>query len=82
MIRTFLLLLLTASLGGCTSMTYPLPKCDGYSRRQLNRSMWQLEGDAKPANRAIPFTEEPVSASSAAFARFDNAGSYRSCEDR
>lgn len=39
-------------------MTYSLPKCDGYSRRPLNRAMWQWEdnndlkhkhSDARPA---------------------------------
>jgi type IV secretion system protein VirB7 len=87
-----LLFLLTASLAGCGSITHPLPKCDGYSRRPLNRSMWQWDGDGKEANqsttgaiteptsRAASFGEEPASVTPAAFAQFDVAGSYRPCE--
>ncbi|NEI74676.1 hypothetical protein GR212_34610 [Rhizobium lusitanum] len=90
--RMLLSLLLTASLAGCGSISHPLPKCDGYSRRPLNRSMWQWEGDGKtdqsatgaiptdPASHAASFAEEPASVTPAAFAHFDVAGSYRPCE--
>lgn len=89
--RMLLLFLLTASLAGCGSITHPLPKCDGYSRRPLNRSMWQWEGDSKsdqsttgaitePTSRAASFAEEPATVTPAAFAQFDVAGSYRPCE--
>lgn len=89
-----LLLLLTASLAGCGSISHPLPKCDGYSRRPLNRSMWQWEGDRKadqsttgailadPVTHAASFAEEPASVTPAAFAHFDVAGSYRPCEGK
>ncbi|MFK3781439.1 hypothetical protein [Agrobacterium sp. NPDC089420] len=91
MIRILLPLLLTASLSGCASISYPLPKCDGYSRRPLNRSMWQWEDKGtlqKPASEnarsqttlAVPYAEEPASATLAAFTHFDAAGSYRPCE--
>lgn len=92
--RMLLSLLLTASLAGCGSISHPLPKCDGYSRRPLNRSMWQWEGDGKidqsatgaiptdPASHAASFAEEPASVTSAAFAHFDVAGSYRPCEGK
>ena len=91
MIRILLPLLLSASLSGCASISYPLHKCDGYSRRPLNRSMWQWEDKGKqqtpaseisrnPASRAVPFAEEPTSVTPAAFAHFDVAGSYRPCE--
>ncbi|NSX89087.1 hypothetical protein [Agrobacterium tumefaciens] len=91
MIRILFLLLLIASLSGCASISYPLPKCDGYSRRPLNRSMWQWEDKGKlqePASenarnqttRAVPYAEEPASVTPAAFAHFDAAGSYRPCE--
>lgn len=91
MIRILLPLLLSASLSGCASISYPLPKCDGYSRRPLNRSMWQWEDKERlqkhasenaqnPVSRAVPYAEAPVSVAPAAFAHFDVAGSYRPCE--
>ena len=91
MIRILLLLSLSASLSGCSSISNPLPKCDGYSRRPLNRSMWQWEDKGKlqkpgaenahnQVSRAAPFAEEPASVTPAAFAQFDVAGSYRPCE--
>ncbi|MDR9764161.1 hypothetical protein RJJ37_31840 [Rhizobium redzepovicii] len=93
MIRIVLSILLTAGLSGCGSISYPLPKCDGYSRRQLNRAMWQWQdngsgqpttgaGPAEPASHAASYVPEPSSATPAAFAHFDVAGSYRPCEDR
>ncbi|CUX55001.1 hypothetical protein [Agrobacterium deltaense] len=91
MIRILLPLLLSASLSGCASISYPLPKCDGYSRRPLNRSMWQWEDKGKlqkpgsenaqnPVSRGVPYAEELASVTPAAFAHFDVAGSYRPCE--
>ncbi|MGI8397503.1 hypothetical protein ACQZ46_23485 [Agrobacterium salinitolerans] len=91
MIRILVPLLLTASLSGCASISYPLPKCDGYSRRPLNRSMWEWEDKEKlqkPASEnarnqttlAVPYAEEPASVTPGAFAHFDVAGSYRPCE--
>jgi type IV secretion system protein VirB7 len=87
MIKPALLLVLAATLGGCASLTYPLPKCDGYSRRPLNRSMWQWEGDSRLNQRqsnassptsVTPFVEEATEP--AAFAHMDMDGSYRRCE--
>ncbi|QTK81725.1 Hypothetical protein AT6N2_L0870 [Agrobacterium tumefaciens] len=89
--RILLLLLLGTSLSGCASISYPLPKCDGYSRRQLNRSLWQSEDEGRqqaPANeisrksesRAVPFVKEPAAEKTAVFARFDSADLYRPCE--
>ncbi|MBX4860457.1 hypothetical protein GFM13_30320 [Rhizobium leguminosarum bv. viciae] len=92
MIRIIVSLLLAMELIGCAAMSRPLPKCDGYSRRPLNRSMWQSE-DNKPAKQddadAVqptatghmfhgerPLTEEPP-----AFAHFDAVGSYRQCQE-
>ncbi|MBG0511191.1 hypothetical protein I3J13_20655 [Agrobacterium sp. MOPV5] len=91
MIRILFLLLLIASLSNCASISNPLPKCDGYSRRPLNRAMWQWEDKGKqqtpaseisrnPASRAVSYAEEPASVTPAAFAHFDVAGSYRPCE--
>jgi type IV secretion system protein VirB7 len=94
MIRILLSLLLTVGLTGCASISHPLPKCDGYSRRPLNRSMWQWESNGKtdqattgaipadPASRAASFAEEPASVTPVAFAHFDIAGSYRPCEGK
>ncbi len=87
MIKFALLLVLAATLGGCASLTYPLPKCDGYSRRPLNRSMWQWQGDSKlkdqqsntsSSTSVTPFAEE--AREPAAFAHLDVDGSDRRCE--
>jgi type IV secretion system protein VirB7 len=79
-----------AALSGCASITYPLPKCDGYSRRPLNRSMWQWEekknisqkhADMRPATSssvAAAYTEEEKEPP--AFAHLDIDSSYRRCE--
>lgn len=90
MIRTIPLFCMAAALSSCASLTYPLPKCDGYSRRPLNRSMWQWEDysnlrqkqtDTRPAasqSVATAYVEEgrkpPV------FAQLDVDESYRPCE--
>ncbi|MCZ4088774.1 hypothetical protein [Sinorhizobium psoraleae] len=90
MIRTFPLLCMAAALSGCASLTYSLPKCDGYSRRPLNRSMWQWEddsnlkqnhSDARPAaspSVATAYVEE--GREPPAFAHLDVDASYRPCE--
>lgn len=86
MIRFPLLLAMAAALAGCASLTYPLPKCDGYSRRPLNRSMWEWEGDrklqrqqsdARSTTSVTPYVEE--SSAAAAFAHVDIDGSHRRC---
>lgn len=86
MIKTTVFLVMFATLGGCASLTYPLPKCDGYSRRPLNRWMWEWEGDSKlksqqpdrrPSTSATPYTEEGTEP--AAFAHLDIDGSHRRC---
>lgn len=94
MIRIILLLFLAADLAGCASISHPLPKCDGYSRRPLNRSMWRWEdgnvvkqpaAEAAPAtaaNHVASYGEEPVTAIPAAFAHFDAANSYRPCGEQ
>ena len=86
MTKTTVLLVVLAALGGCASLTYPLPKCDGYSRRPLNRSMWEWEGDrklqrehssARSTTSVTPYVEEdrtPV-----AFTHLDIDGSHRRC---
>lgn len=92
MIRIIVSLLLALEFTGCASRSQ-LPKCDGYSRRPLNRAMWQWE-DNKPAkqsgNDAVPATaagqvssygKEPLTEGPADFAHFDAAGSYRPCEE-
>lgn len=94
MIRIILSLLLAVDLTGCASISHPLPKCDGYSRRPLNRSMWQWEDKnaaKQPASETVPTTaashvssygEEAVTKELAAFAHFDAAGSYRPCREQ
>lgn len=90
MTRAFPLLCMAAILGGCASMSHPLPKCDGYSRRPLNRSMWQWEDNSnlnqKHSNTwsttsqhaATPYVEE--SREPPAFAHLTIAAFYRRCE--
>ncbi|UXN57771.1 hypothetical protein [Phyllobacterium zundukense] len=94
MIRMTLSLFLLAGLTGCASISYPLPKCDGYSRRPLNRAMWQWEdksttkqpaSEADPTtstNRETPYVEEQETVTPAAFEQFDAAGSFRHCGRR
>jgi type IV secretion system protein VirB7 len=94
MMRIVLMLLLNLILAGCSSMSHPLPKCDGYSRRPLNRSMWQWETNDKsslemsevvpadPTSYAAAFGEEPAAVAPAAFAQFDVENSYRSCKGK
>ena len=86
MIKTTVSIFMLLALGGCASLTYPLPKCDGYSRRPLNRSMWEWEGDSKlkaqqsdrrSSISATPYAEE--SKEPAAFAHLDIDGSHRRC---
>ncbi|QLL65635.1 hypothetical protein [Sinorhizobium mexicanum] len=90
MIKPILLLCVAAALSGCASMTYPLPKCDGYSRRPLNRSMWQWEDNSNLKQKhsdAGPLTSSRVAAAFAeerkeppAFAHLGSDTSYRRCE--
>lgn len=86
LIRLSLLLAMAAVLGGCASLTYPLPKCDGYSRRPLNRSMWEWEGErnlksspseTRTSTSATPYVEQAQEP--AAFAHLDIDGSHRRC---
>lgn len=89
MIRRFSLLCMAAALSGCASLTYPLPKCDGYSRRPLNRSMWQWEDNsnlkqkqsgARPASQSVATAYVEEGWEPSAFAQFDIDASYRPCE--
>ncbi|EYR82844.1 hypothetical protein P9A16_21070 [Shinella sp. 838] len=86
MIKTTVFLATLVALGGCASLTYSLPKCDGYSRRPLNRAMWEWEGDSKlksqqsdrrPSTSATPYAEEGTEPT--AFAHLDIDGSQRRC---
>lgn len=90
--RALLLCLTLSALSGCATLSYPLPKCDGYAKRPLNRSMWEWEGGKGPARQqhsslpnedsaALAFAET-VHAPDAqtVFASFDAAGSYRACQ--
>ncbi len=82
-----------AVLSGCATLSYPLPKCDGYSKRPLNRSMWEWEGTKQPAadqHSALDAVETGKTALASeraeqapvqtAFAQFDEAGSHRACQ--
>lgn len=58
--RMLILLTLPMCLAasGCAAVSYPLPSCDGYSRRPLNRSMWDWENKTQSAGQAA---KEPAS---------------------
>lgn len=89
MIRIFPLVCMAAILSGCASLTYPLPKCDGYSRRPLNRSMWEWEDNKNLTQKhssAQPAISQPAAAAYVeegrgppAFAHLDIAASNRPC---
>ncbi|MGV1766917.1 hypothetical protein [Rhizobium rhizogenes] len=91
MIRILVLFCVASTLGGCASLSYPLPKCDGYSRRPLNRAMWQWDGDSRsmpqPPNsspalsggKPPAYVEAEPDIVPAAFAHFDVGNSYRPC---
>jgi type IV secretion system protein VirB7 len=90
MTRTFSLLCMAAALSGCASLTYPLPKCDGYSRRPLNRAMWQWEDNSKlkekqsdarqAVSRSVARSYVKEGREHSTFAHLDIEKSYRSCE--
>ncbi|MET3794936.1 hypothetical protein [Aquamicrobium terrae] len=89
MIRTIALLCMAAVLSGCAALSYPLPKCDGYSRRPLNRAMWEWEGNSNPGQKhsdagsatsgsASSYAEE--ASSPAAFAHLGASDSTPPCK--
>lgn len=90
--RALLLCLTLSALSGCATLSYPLPKCDGYAKRPLNRSMWEWEGGKGTASQqhsslsnesgpALAFAEIAHAPDAlTAFAGFDAAGSYRACQ--
>jgi type IV secretion system protein VirB7 len=94
MLRIVSLFLIAGALCGCGSMLHRLPKCDGYARRPLNRSMWQWEDTSKlkrlpaqavPAGTADPvasYAADTVKVTPAAFTLVDIEGSYRPCEGK
>ena len=83
---------LMAAVSGCATLSYPLPKCDGYAKRPLNRSMWEwdagkAQGDQRQSSlevgdrTALAFADQSAEAAvkTAAFAGFDEAGSHTAC---
>ncbi|RUV84738.1 hypothetical protein EOA75_28075 [Mesorhizobium sp. M1A.F.Ca.IN.022.07.1.1] len=89
MIRILPLVCMAAIVSGCASLSYPLPKCDGYSRRPLNRSMWEWQdnrnltekhSDAQPAiSQPAPAAYAEKGREEPAFAHFDITASNRPC---
>ena len=91
-LRIIVLIGLVFAVSGCASLSYPLPKCDGYTKRPLNRSMWDWDANKTGANKQessragaglapLAFAEpdaEPT-ARTATFAGFDEAGSHTAC---
>lgn len=83
---------LMAAVSGCATLSYPLPKCDGYTKRPLNRSMWDWDAGKAQADQqqsslaggtgtASAFADQSneATARTAAFAGFDEAGSHAAC---
>jgi type IV secretion system protein VirB7 len=80
------------AVSGCASLNYPLPKCDGYAKRPLNRSMWEWEGGKQPSSEqhsslatestpAMAFIPAQGEAQThVAFAGLNEAGSHRACQ--
>lgn len=66
-------------ISGCASISHPLAKCDGYSKRPLNRSMWQWE-NTKPASfKSLGYAAESEPSSEHAFKPFDEPASHATC---
>ncbi|WP_080697355.1 hypothetical protein [Ochrobactrum intermedium] len=90
--RKLLLCLSLCALNGCATLSYPLPKCDGYAKRPLNRSTWEWEsGIQAPARQhsslvthntpVLAFTsKQNDQGAHTAFAGFDESGSHRACQ--
>ncbi|WP_457812529.1 type IV secretion system protein VirB7 [Sinorhizobium meliloti] len=83
---------LLAAVSGCATLSYPLPKCDGYAKRPLNRSMWdwdagKAQGDQQQSSLAggngiaLAFADpsDEAAARTVAFAGFNEAGSHAAC---
>lgn len=83
---------LLAAVSGCATLGYPLPKCDGYAKRPLNRSMWDWDAGKAQGNQqqsslaggagtALAFGEQSAepAVTTVAFAGFDEAGSHTTC---
>lgn len=90
MTRSTPILCMAVVLSGCASLSYPLAKCDGYSRRPLNRALWQWEESSNLEQKSLDATQvsaPPVPAAYSAertaqltFAHLDIDGSHRPCE--
>lgn len=90
-VRVFTLMGVLAILSGCATLSYPLPKCDGYAKRPLNRSMWDWEAGKSQGSKqsSLPDTSPNAAAFAAqpsgtvvrtsAFAGFDEAASHAAC---
>lgn len=83
---------LMAAVSGCATLSYPLPKCDGYAKRPLNRSMWDWDAGKAQADQqqssladgsgtALAFIgqSDEATAKTVALAGFDEAGSHAAC---
>lgn len=89
--RILTLICLLFVVSGCATFSYPLPKCDGYAKRPLNRSMWDWDagkpkGDQQQSSlggnsTALAFagSSDEAATKTVAFARYDEAGSYAAC---
>ena len=80
---------------GCATLSYPLPKCDGYAKRPLNRSMWDWDADKEQENQqqssladgsaiTLAFAEQSAEPAleAATFAGIHEAGSHTACRTR
>ncbi len=80
MIRLMMTLVLACGLTGCQSVKYPLPSCDGYSKRPLNKSMWNW--DARKGVGKLSFMSPGQNSTAIQAINIispDNPDSYKSC---
>lgn len=81
-----------STVSGCATLSYPLPKCDGYAKRPLNRSMWDWDVRKTEANKqqssltdgnmtvlAFADSSDDPAVEIIAFTGFDEAGSHTTC---
>ncbi|OOG75090.1 hypothetical protein BLJAPNOD_06887 [Ensifer sp. M14] len=76
-LRTISVLLTLALASGCNTLSSALPKCDGYAKRPLNRSMWQWQDGMRGGTGPLGYSFEDRG--HPAFEHYDERSSHRKC---
>jgi len=79
----FLLALFPLILAGCTTLNqtkHSLPKCNGYSKRVLNKSMWDWQEKASMLVNNFASDEDNPAHEIFTVVTATNAKSYENCE--